>query len=105
TWLSYSVERDILIESGRTARDTLSDEPKGMRAYQGADSQVLWFQKKHAGPAMIHHDTILMAGKACDLLTGAPRMREHPLTGEPVEWAWSRNYGCNTPMASEHLLT
>jgi malectin (di-glucose binding ER protein) len=32
-------------------------------------------------------------------------MREHPLSGEPVEWTWSRNYGCNTPMASEHLLT
>ena len=57
------------------------------------------------GPAMIHSDTILMAGSACDLLTGTPRMRAHPLTGEPVEWTWSRNYGCNTPMASEHLLT
>jgi len=22
-----------------------------------------------------------------------------------LEWLWSRNYGCNTPMASEHLLT
>ena len=32
-------------------------------------------------------------------------MREHPLSGEPVEWTWSRNYGCNTPLASEHLLT
>jgi hypothetical protein len=38
-------------------------------------------------------------------LTGAPKMREHPLSGEPVEWTWSRNYGCNTPLASEHLLT
>jgi hypothetical protein len=46
-----------------------------------------------------------MAGRACDLLTGEPRMREHPISGEPVEWTWSRNYGCNTPMASEHLLT
>jgi hypothetical protein len=54
---------------------------------------------------MLHHDTILMAGSACDLLTGAPKMREHPLSGEPVEWSWSRNYGCNTPLASEHLLT
>src|SRR4029077_10317228 len=39
------------------------------------------------------------------LLTGAPWMREDPLTGLPVEWTWSRNYGCNTPAASEHLLT
>lgn len=105
TWLSYSAEHDVLVEAGRTARDTLSDEPKGMRAYRGSDGSMLWEDKKHAGPAMIHHDTILMAGNACDLLSGKLRMREHPLSGESVEWAWSRNYGCNTPAASEHLLT
>ena len=105
TWLSYSTERDILVEAGRTASDTLSDEPKGMRAYRGADGDVLWENKSYSGPAMLHHATILMTGRACDLLTGKPRMREHPLSGEPVEWTWSRNYGCNTPMASENLMT
>ena len=35
SWLSYSDKYDILIEAGRNARDTLSDEPKGMRAYRG----------------------------------------------------------------------
>lgn len=105
TWLSYSAERDVLVEAGRTASDTLSDEPKGMRTYRGGDGSVLWVNKSYSGPAMIHHDSILMAGRACHLLSGAPRMREHPLSGEPVEWTWSRNYGCNTPMASENLLT
>jgi len=105
TWLSYSAKRDVLVEAGRTARDTLTDEPKGMRAYQAKTGSVLWSNKTFSGPAMIHHDTILMQGSACDLMTGAPRMREHPLSGEPVEWTWSRNYGCNTPLASEHLLT
>jgi len=105
TWLSYSTERDVLVEAGRTASDTLSDEPKGMRAYRAADGKPLWTNKAYSGPAMLHHDTILMAGKACNLLTGAIQMREHPLSGEMVEWSWSRNYGCNTPMASEHLLT
>lgn len=105
TWLSYSVEHDVLVEAGRNARDTLGDEPKGMRAYRGGDGSVLWDNKSYTGPAMIHHNTILMAGSACDLLSGAQRMREHPLSGEPVQWIWSRNYGCNTPMASEHLLT
>ncbi len=105
TWLSYSTERDILVEAGRLAGDTLSDEPKGMRAYQAASGAALWTNMAFSGPAMIHHDSILMAGSACDLRTGAPRMREHPLSGELVPWSWSRNYGCNTPMASEHLLT
>jgi outer membrane protein assembly factor BamB len=105
TWLSYSAERDVLVEAGRVARDSISDEPKGMRAYRAGRGEILWENKSYSGPAMLHHDTILMAGSACDLLTGAPKMREHPLSGEPVEWSWSRNYGCNTPMASEHLLT
>ncbi len=105
TWLSYSAERDVLVEAGRTARDTLGDEPKGMRTYRAKTGTVLWSSKTFTGPAMIHHDTILMQGNGCDLLTGTPRLREHPLSGEPVEWTWTRNYGCNTPMASEHLLT
>ena len=105
TWLSYSAERDVLVEAGRTARDTLGDEPKGMRAYRAESGSVLWSSKTLSGPAMIHHDTILMQGNACNLLTGTPRLREHPLSGESVEWTWTRNYGCNTPMASEHLLT
>jgi len=75
-----------------------------MRAYQATSGIALWENKSFNGPAMLHHNTVLMAGKACDLMTGAPRLREHPLSGEPVEWTWSRNYGCNTPMASEHLL-
>jgi outer membrane protein assembly factor BamB len=105
TWLSFSAERGMLVEAGRVAADTISDEPKGMRAYRADSGEILWENKSYNGPAMLHHDTILMVGRACDLLTGAPKTREHPLSGERVEWTWSRNYGCNTPLASEHLLT
>lgn len=105
TFLSYSEERDILVESGRVARDTINDEPKEMRAWGAAEGKPLW-RKGYSGPGMIHGDTILMGeARACDLMTGAPRGRIHPITGLPVEWTWSRNYGCNTPAASEHLLT
>ena len=93
TWLSYSVEHDILIEAGRVARDTISDEPKGMRAYRGATGRVLWFESKHSGPAMIHGDTILMNSNASDLMTGRIKTRQDPLTLETVDWVWSRNYG------------
>jgi outer membrane protein assembly factor BamB len=104
-WLSYSEKYDILIEAGRNARDTLSDEPKGMRAYRGDRGNPLWFQPKYAGPAMIHGDMVLRDGGGCDLHTGAATMRADPLTGVSIEWTWSRNYGCNTPAASENLLT
>jgi outer membrane protein assembly factor BamB len=105
TWLSYSAKHDVLLEAGRVARDTISDEPKGMRAYRADRGKVLWHHASYAGPAMIHGDTILKDQSACDLLTGKPKLREDPLTGQPAPWAWVRGYGCNTPMASEHLLT
>ncbi len=105
TFLSYSAAHDVLIECGRVARDTVSDEPKDMRAWRAADGKPLW-KKNYSGPGMIHGDTILLGeAKACDLMTGAPRGRIHPITGLTVEWTWARNYGCNTPAASEHLLT
>src|SRR5262249_43241837 len=50
-------------------------------------------------------DIILKDKSACQLLSGAPVMRQDPVTGKPVEWTWTRDYGCNTPLASEHLLT
>jgi outer membrane protein assembly factor BamB len=105
TWLSYSAKFDVLVEAGRVARDTISDEPKGMRAYNAATGKPLWKHDTYAGPAMILDRTILKDTSACDLLTGEPKMRPHPLTGVPVPWEWARSYGCNTPSASENLLT
>ncbi len=105
TWLSYSASHDVVLESGRMTRDSLLDEPRGMRAYRGTDGHVLWYAKDYLGPAMIHGDTVLQGQGACDLLTGAVKLREDPITGKRVPWKWTRGYGCNTPAASEHLLT
>jgi outer membrane protein assembly factor BamB len=105
TWLSYSAKHDVLVEAGRNARDTLSDEPKGMRVYRAADGTALWHNSTYVGPAMLHGDEILKDTTACELLTGKPILRRDPLTGEMAEWSWTRTYGCNTPSASENLLT
>jgi len=105
TWLSYSEEHDILLESGRVARDSLLDEPKGMRAYDAATGSPLWFQKSYTGPAMILGDEVLQGQGGCDIKTGKQKMRIDPLTGLSTPWTWIRNYGCNTPAASRNLLT
>lgn len=105
TWLSYSAKHDVLVEAGRVASDTLKDEPKGMRAYKAGTGAVLWHKPTYVGPAMIRGDQVLKDKSACDLLTGEPHKVPEPLTGEMVEWAWTRTYGCNTPAASECLLT
>lgn len=105
TWLSYSEKHDILLEAGRVARDTLNDEPKGMRAWDAKTGKPLWFDKTFTGPAMIRGDTVLQGQGACDILTGKPIRKIDPVTGELTEWKWLRHYGCNTPAASENLLT
>ena len=105
TWLSYSEKHDVLVEAGRVARDTLLDEPKGMRAYRAKSGTVIWHEKTYLGPAMIHGDMILKDRSACELMTGETKKRPDPLTGEAAEWSWIRNYGCNTPLASQHLMT
>lgn len=108
TFLNYSEEHDVLLQAGSAYRDRARDEADtGMVAYRGRDGSVLWknLTLKHAGPSMLHHDTIITQGPAYSLLTGRPKIRKHPLSGEPLEWQFTRNYGCNTAIASEHLIT
>ena len=106
TWLGYSGEHDVLLVAGSRARDRALDEvDKGLAAYRGRDGQVLWTSDEaYEGPCMIHGARVIAQGKAFSLLTGKPEHRRHPLTGEAVPWRYGRNYGCNTAIASRHLI-
>ena len=107
TWLGYSAEHDVLLEAGSGARDRAPDEARrGMAAYRGRDGELLWKSDvPYDGPCLLHHDTIITQGGALGLRTGEPKMRPHPLSGRKVPWTFTRNYGCNTAIAGEHLLT
>jgi len=105
TWLSYSGDHDVLVEAGRPGRDALRDEAKGIRVRHAGNGAVVWQNKSYVGPVLIHGRMLLKGRSACDLLTGEPKLRVDPLTGKLVAWTWSRNYGCNTPVASQNLLT
>jgi len=107
TFLSYSAEHDILVESGRSSRDALSDEPGDrLTARRGKTGQILWdVREKYGGPIMLWHDTIFAQTRAFSLLDGKPKTRVNPLTGRVEEWSFARKYGCTTAIASEHLLT
>lgn len=106
TWLGYSHQFDILLESGSPARDRAKDEAKGlMAAYNGADGHLLWREKvEYAGKPMLHDATIYTEGAAFELLSGRSKQRIHPLTGRPMKWSFARNYGCNTPIGGRHML-
>jgi len=112
TWLSYSSKHDVLVQSGRASRDMIGGEPSDrIIAYRARDGAVIWDKPvRHAGPLMLHGDTIYTnaagaLGGALSLLTGEPKLRAHPLSGERVPWHYRRYYGCNYVVASEHLLT
>jgi hypothetical protein len=108
TFLSYSREHGVLLQSGSPSRDRALDEAeKGLVAYRASDGSVLWqdLERSYKGPCLLHHDTIITQGEAYALLTGKPKMRVDPMTGEDVAWKFTRNYGCNTAVACENLLT
>jgi len=100
TFLNYSVAHDTLIQAGSQGRDRAKDEvTTGMIAYRGSDGVALWSKEefKHGGPCLLWKDLILTnggGGLALDIKTG-----------EATGWDYSRHYGCNTAVGSEHLLT
>ena len=107
TWLGYSAERDVLIQSGRRSRDTLPDEPdKRVIAYRGKDGARLWDKPiETGGPPMLRGPLLITQQSAYELSSGDPYLRKDPLTGLPAPFRVSRNYGCNAMIGSEHLLT
>jgi putative pyrroloquinoline-quinone binding quinoprotein/malectin (di-glucose binding ER protein) len=111
TWLGYSSELKVLLEGGSSSRDRAADEARrGIAVLRGEDGSVVWEDPefRHTGPCILVHDTFFTngagGGQAYELLTGQPRMKPDPLTGEPIQWKFFRNYGCNTAIGSEHML-
>lgn len=115
TWLGYSEKHDLLLQAGAKASDRLSSEVgEGMAAYAGATGKRRWadLKRAHTGPCILHNDLILTgansyssSGGAFSLLTGEAHLVLNPLTGKKEPWRLNRTYGCNTIIASEHLLT
>jgi len=107
TWLGYSDEHNVLVQAGSKGRDRARDEVShGMTVYKADSGDVLWnTDMEYEGPVMLHHDTIITQNRAFNLLTGQRKTRKHPLTGREIPWSYARNYGCNTAIGSEHLLT
>ena len=113
TWLGYSEEHDVLLQSGRPSMNMVWGEPLGrLITYDGADGTVRWDKSVSGivdrGPYILHGDTLItqmeLSGRGYDLLTGEAWMGTHPTTRESVRWMFSRTYGCGTAIASEHLL-
>lgn len=100
TFLNYSREHDVLLQGGSAYRDRAKDEVKeGLIAYRGSTGDVVWKDRAlgYGGPCLLRHDRIITNGGGGFELS--------LLTGERTGWTYSRMYGCNTAIGSEHLLT
>ena len=115
TWMSYSEKHDILLQAGARASDRLPDEVGGgIAAYRGKDGSTVWedLERRYSGPCILHNDMVLTnavsyqkSSGAFSLFDGSPHVITNPITGKSEPWQFIRTYGCNTAIASEHLLT
>ncbi|GAB4140709.1 MAG: hypothetical protein Tsb009_10160 [Planctomycetaceae bacterium] len=100
TFLNYSRQHDVLLQAGSAYRDRARDEiSTGMTAYRGRDGKVLWRDDsiRYNGPCLLWRDKIIT--------NGSGGFQLELLTGKKTGWSYSRMYGCNTAVGSEHLLT
>jgi outer membrane protein assembly factor BamB len=107
SWLSYSQEYDLLLQSTRPSRDMLIDE-KGerMAVFKAGSGELLWDKNiGYNNPPILRHDEIITDNASYLLHSGERKFRNDPITGESLPWAYSRNYGCNYVVGAEHLLS
>jgi outer membrane protein assembly factor BamB len=107
SWLSYSQEHDLLLQSTRPSRDMLIDE-KGerMSVIKAASGELLWDKNiEYNNPPILRHDEIITDNASYLLQSGEKKYRQDPITGESLPWGYTRNYGCNYAVGAEHLLS
>ena len=107
SFLAFSEDQNVLLQSTRPSRDmTPGEDGLRMIAFAGTDGQKLWdIETKYSSVPILHNGRIVTQDAMLDLITGNPVLRVNPLTELEEPWVWQRQYGCNYPIASEHLLT
>ena len=107
SWLSYSQEHDRMLQATRPSRDMVTDETgERMAVYVASSGTLVWDRPiKYNNPPILYHDEIITDRAAYKLATGERKLSADPLTGEEMPWSYTRAYGCNYNIASEHLLS
>ena len=107
TFLAYSEEHGILLEGGSVdGRYRLPDEPYSRAvARRGSTGEVLW-SGPMPFPAVVLGDKLVppRPGDMCDIETGEPVRRLHPITGRKIEQRYWKSYGCGAANGSPHML-
>lgn len=107
TYLQYSRQHDILLESGnQDIRGGREGEPRKVSARRGGDGKIIWRHDDFDLPGAIKGEMLISgtANTAISLLTGQPWKFRHPRRGKRSEWQCKRRKGCSLMNASENLL-
>ena len=107
SWLGLSQEHNLLLQATRPSRDMVRDEPgERMIVYKPQNGQVVWDREhEYNNPPILHGERIITDQAAYNIFSGERSTRTDPLTGEEIPWRYTRAYGCNYNIASEHLLS
>lgn len=107
SWLSYSKEYDVILQATRPSRDMVKgEEGERMIVHRASDGTVIWDRPiEYYNPPILHGKQIIVEDHAYDLLTGDMIDRTDPITGEKTAWNYTRTYGCNYIIGSEHMLS
>jgi len=78
---------------------------KGIAGYDAKTGKQLYTRKVAVRKNLvIAGKTVYLEPIAVDLLTGEPKQRVNPLTGEKTDWSFTRSYGCGGLSAGQNLL-
>ena len=108
TFLSYSKKHDALILSMRASADgPLQAGRKRVAVYDATRGKLLWDKPvSYRSFPLTHSDFLFTRSGAWNIVDGSPLEVSNPITGKTSPWqGYTRKYGCNYPVASEHLLT
>jgi len=77
-----------------------------MAVYTASTGGLVWDRPiKYDNPPILYHDEIITDRAAYKLATGERKVSLDSVTGEEMLWGYSRAYGCNYSIASEHILS
>jgi len=108
TFLSFAKKQNAVVMAYRSSRDGPAQPGKGRIAvYNAATGKTLWrAEADYDEFPLTHNDYLFTRSGAWRIADGTPLQSTDPITGKTGDWrGYERSYGCNYPVASEHMLT
>ena len=110
SWLSFSKDHDVLLMSNRNGIEAMSGQTGDrLWARESTGQGFRGHPENYWDKVIIWKDQLLDQrgpGRAYHLLDGKPVVQTHPLTGQDIDWEFTKiGHHCNYAIANEFLMT